>query len=102
VACYASAAFFAVEVVLSSLSGWCVMRINEMRCGPEPPEPHNELYLLLVVPLVVVSGVALVLVWRAFRLRTGRASAVALITTIVGSGLGVASVVWAALIAMSC
>jgi hypothetical protein len=102
VARWASLSFLVVALALGLLSGWCAMRISEMRCGPEPPEPHTGLYLILVAPPIVATLLALVLVRRAFNLRTGAAASAALVAAMVGCALGAGSVVFAALVAMSC
>ena len=102
VARWASVTFLVIALGLGLLSGWCALRISEMRCGPEPPEPHTGLYLILVAPPIVATLLALVLVRRAFNLRTGGAASAALIAAMVGCGLGAGSVVFATLVAMSC
>jgi hypothetical protein len=99
---WASVTFLVIALGLGLLSGWCAMRISEMRCGPEPPDPHTGLYVTLVAPPIVAVLVALLLVRRAFRLRTGGAASAALVASMVGCGLGAGSVVFATLVAMSC
>jgi hypothetical protein len=98
----ASAFFLVAEVSLAIASWWCAMRLGEMQCGPEPPQPHTGIQLLLVAPPVLAAIVAISLVRRAFVRRTGAAAVVALVATIAGCGLGAASVLFAALLAMSC
>ncbi len=99
---WASASFLVVACALDLLLGWCAMRIGEMRCGPEPPAPHTDLYLTLLSPSIIAAVVAFLLVRRAFHRQTGGTAIAALAAAIVGCALGAGSILFAALVAMSC
>jgi hypothetical protein len=94
--------FVILGLVLGLASGWCALGISQMGCGPEPPERHMSLYLLLVGVPAFASLVGIVLVRRAFRIRTGAAAMAALIGAIVGCGMAGGSALFGALAAMSC
>jgi hypothetical protein len=97
-----SVAFVVTGLVLGLASGWCAVGISQMGCGPAPPERHMSLYLLLVGLPAFASMVAIVLVRRAFRIRTGAAAMAGLIGAIVGCGIAGGSALFGALVAMSC
>jgi hypothetical protein len=98
----ASVVFLAAGFLLNLASAWCAVRIGQMRCGPEPPQPQAGLDLLLLGPPALATVVAFLLVRRAFALRTGAAATAALVAAIVGCGLGAAAVLLATLVALSC
>jgi hypothetical protein len=97
-----SVLFFVAQVLLAAVAWWCAARLGELQCGPEPPDPHTGLQVLLVAPPVLFVVGAVPLVWRAFSRRTGTAAVVALVATMVGCALGAGSVLFAGLAAMSC
>jgi hypothetical protein len=102
VARYVSVVFVILGLVLGLASGWCALGISQMRCGPDTPEPHTGLYLLLMGVPALASWVGIVLVRRAFRIRTGAAAMAALIGAIVGCGVAAGAALFGALVAMSC
>lgn len=91
-----------LEALLALAAVWCASRLGNLRCGPEPPDPHTGFLLLLGGAPLAMLVVTVVLTRRAFVARTGAAAGAAFGAALLGCLVAAGATVFATLLALSC
>jgi hypothetical protein len=98
----ASAILFALQMLILCALGWVLSRMAEMRCGPDPPDPHTGFCVSVLAVPVASALVVCFLLWRARAQRTVSAAGATLAAALLGSASSVAALGFSLLVALGC